>query len=122
MGLPILSGDGVVAMPMCQFGSLAGPLPQKIKLGPAFLTAPDRLNVQHVRRMQRENALHTFVIDDSPNGKGFINTPAFPADHRPGKDLRALLVALPDPTVNVHHVPNLEMRDIVLQTRAFNGI
>jgi len=109
-------------MPLGESDSLAGPLPEEIELGPAFLAAADRLNVQDVRRMQWENSLYAFVIDDSPDGEALVNAPSFPADDRPGKDLRALLVAFFDPAVNVHHVADLEMRNIILQTFAFNGI
>ena len=112
----------MVAVPLGEPDSLAGPLPEEIKLGPAFLATADRLDIQHVRRMHREDAFHALIIDDSPDRKGLVNTPAFPADNRAGKDLRALLVALPDPAVNVHHVADLEMRDIIFQTCAFNGI
>jgi hypothetical protein len=112
----------MVAVPLGESDGFAGSLAEEIKLGPAFLTASDRLNIQNVRRVQREDSLHAFVVDDSTDSKALVNTPAFPADHRPGKDLRAFLVALSDPAVNVYHVANLEMRNILLQTLAFNGI
>jgi len=112
----------VVAVSLGQFDGFARPLAEEIELGPAFLAAPDRLDIQNVRRMERENALYAFVIDDSTNGEGLVNPPSFPGDDRAGKDLGALLVALSDTTMNVHNVAHLEMRNLALQTLAFNAI
>lgn len=112
----------MVAVPLGQSDGLARPLPEEVEFGPAFLAAADGLDVQDVRRMQRENSFHALVINDSPDREACVNAPAFTGDDRPGKDLRALLVALFDAAVNVHNIADLKMRDIVLQTRAFHGI
>lgn len=72
--------------------------------------------------MQRENSLDTLVTDDSPDGKGFVNTPAFAGDYRAGEDLRSLFVALFDTAMNLDDITYLEVRDFALKTFTLDGV
>jgi hypothetical protein len=72
----MLSGYGVVAVPLGELDGLAGPVAQIIELGPPGLAASNRLDIEHVGRMQREDSFDAFITDHSPDGEGCINTPA----------------------------------------------
>jgi hypothetical protein len=119
---PWLPGYRVVAVSLGQSDGLAGPLPEEIEFGPAFFAAANRLNVQDVRRMQREDSFDAFVVDDSPDREALVNAPPFAGNDRPGEDLGSLLVALFDQAVHVYDVADLEVRDITLETLAFNRV
>jgi hypothetical protein len=112
----------VIAVPLGQLDGFARSLAQVIQLRPSCLAASDRPYIQDVGRMQREDSLDALVIDDSPDREVFVDAPAFARDYRAGKHLRALFVALFDTAVNIHYIAYLEVRDIVLETFAFNSI
>jgi hypothetical protein len=114
--------DGVLAVPLAELDGLAGPVAQVIELGPPFFAAADRLDVDDVRRMQREDALDALIVDDPADGEGRVDAPAFARDDRAGEYLRPLFVAFFDPAVDIDDVADLEMRDTGLETLAFNGI
>lgn len=112
----------MVAVPLCQLDGLAGPLAEVVQFCPPYLAASDRLDIQDVRRMEREDAFHTLVIDDPPDREALVNAPAFAGNYRAGKDLRAFLIAFLYAAVNIDYIAYLEMRDLFLQTFAFNGV
>ena len=112
----------MVAVPLCQPDGLAGPLAEVVQFCPPCLAATDRPYVQDVRRVQRENAFHTLVIDDPPDSEALVDAPAFAGNHRAGKDLRAFLIAFLYAAVNIDYIAYLEMRDLFLQTFALNGV
>jgi hypothetical protein len=118
----MLSGYGMVAVPLGELDGLAGPIAQIIELGPPGLAASDRLDIEDVWRMQWEDSFDSLVSDDSPDGEGFANPTAFPGYHRAGKYLRSLLVALFDKAVNLDDITYLEVRDLSLKTLALNGV
>lgn len=118
----MLSGYGVVAVPLGEFDGLACPITQVIKLGPPGLAASDRLDIEDVGRMQRENSFDTFVTDHSPDREVFVNAPAFAGNDRAGKYLRSLFVALFNPAVYLYDIAYLEVRDLALKTFALNGV
>ncbi len=72
--------------------------------------------------MQREDPFHALVIDDSPDREALVNASAFAGYYRACKYLRALFIAFFDTAVNIHYIAYLEVRDIVLETFAFNSI
>lgn len=112
----------MLAVPVGQLDGLAGPIAQIIELGPPLFTAADRLDIEDVGRMQREDTLDALVIDDPADREGCVDAPAFARDDRAGEYLRSLFVAFFDPAVNIDDVADLEMRDTGLETLAFNGI
>jgi len=112
----------VVAVPLGELNGLACPVTQIIKLGPPCLSAPDRLDIDDIGRMQREDSLDALIRDDSPDSEGFINTPAFAGDDRAGKYLRSFFVALLNSAVHFYDIAYLEVRDLALETLALNGV
>jgi hypothetical protein len=112
----------VVAVPLSEPYGLAGPVTQIIELGPPCLAASDRLDIDDIGRMQRENSFDALATDHSPNSEVFINAPAFAGDYRAGKDLRSLFIALFDTTVYLYDIAYLEVRDLALKTFALNGV
>jgi hypothetical protein len=118
----MLSGYGVVAVPLSEPDGLAGPISQIIELCPPGLTASYWPDIEDIGRMQRENSLDTLVTDDSPDGEGFINAPAFTGDYRAGEDLCSLFVALSNAAMNLDDITYLEVRDFALKTFALDGV
>ena len=112
----------MVAVPLGEPDGLAGPTTQIIELGSPGLAASDRLDIEDIGRMQREDSFDALVTDHSPDREVFINTPAFAGNDRAGKYLRSLFVALFDTAVNLDDITYLEVRDLVLETLAFNGV
>ena len=109
-------------MPLGELDGLAGPTPQIVELGPPGLAASDRLNIEDIGRVQREDSFDSLVTDHSPDREVFVNPTAFAGYHRAGKYLRSLFVALFDPAVNLYDIAYLEMRDLALKTFALNGV
>ena len=112
----------MVAVPLGELDGLAGPITQIIELGSSGLAASDRLDIDIVRRVQRKYPLDAFVIDDPPDREVFVNAPAFAGNDRAGKYLRSLFVTLFNTAVNLDDITYLEVRDLVLETLAFNGV
>jgi len=110
------------AVPLGQPDGLARPVAQVVQLGPPGLAASDRPDVEHIGRVQRENPLDAFVIDDPPDRKALIDAAALAGDNRTGEYLRTFLVSLSDSAANVHDVAYLEVRNLALETFTFNCI
>ena len=109
-------------MPLFELYGLAGPITQIIELGSPGLAASDRLDIEDIGRMQREDSFDALVTDYSPNGEVFINASTFASNDRAGKYLRSHFVALFNAAVNLDDITYLEVRDLVLETLAFNGV
>ena len=109
-------------MPLFELDGLAGPTTQIIELCSSGLAASDRLDIGDVRRVQREYPFDALVTGESPDGEVFVNAPAFAGNDRAGEYLRPLFIALFDTAVNFYDITYLEVRDIVLETFALNGV
>ncbi|MBA7542357.1 hypothetical protein ES705_34678 [subsurface metagenome] len=109
-------------MPLFEPDGLAGPITQIIELGSPGLAASDRLDIEDIRRVQREDSFDALVTDHSPDREVFINAPAFAGNDRAGKYLRSLFFALFDTAVNLNDITYLEVRDLVLETFTLNGV
>jgi hypothetical protein len=112
----------VVAVPLGEFDGLAGPITQIIELRSPGLAASDRPDIDNVGRMQREDSFDALVSDDSPDGEGFVNAPAFAGNDRAGEYLRSLFVAFFNSAVNLYDIAYLEVRDLAFKTLIFNGV
>ena len=112
----------MVAVPLSESDGLAASLTQIMQLGTPCFAASDRLDIENVGRMQREDSLDALVGDYSPDCEVFVNAPAFAGDYRAGKYLRAGFVALLDTAVDLDDITYLEMRDFALKTFALDGV
>ena len=110
------------AMALCQSYCFACPLTEVIEFGSPDFSAADCLDIEYIRRMERENAFDTFVIYDSANSKSLVNSPSLAAYHSSRKYLDAFLVAFLNPTVNVDYITYLKMRYFFLEALALNRI
>jgi hypothetical protein len=72
--------------------------------------------------MKREDSFDALVIDNPPDGEGFVNAAAPAGDYGAGKYLRALFVTFSDSAVDIHKIAYFEVRFVFLQTFAFNRI
>ncbi len=66
-------------MAMSQPDRLAGSLAEEIQFCTPCLSASNRLDIDNIRRMKREDSLYAFVAYDSPHGEGFVNPRPFRA-------------------------------------------
>src|SRR5690606_35923722 len=105
-----------------QANRLAHAIAQEVKLGPAGFAAALHRERLDRRRMHREDALHTLVADDAPDGEGLIDPSPLAHDDRAGEDLDALLVAFDDADGHIHRVADAELRYFLLHTGFFNGV
>jgi hypothetical protein len=112
----------MIAVPLSQPDGLAGPLAEVIQFCASCLAASDRPDIQDIGRMKREDTLDALVIDDPPDRKAFVDAPALAGDYRAREYLRAFFIAFFDAAVNIHYIAYLEMRDLFLQTFAFNRV
>ena len=81
-----------------------------------FLSAADGLYVDDVGRVDWEDTLDTFVIDDSADGEVFVDAAAFAGDNDASENLDAFLVAFLDTAANFDGITDLEMREVFLKT------
>jgi hypothetical protein len=112
----------VIAVPLFELDGLAGPLTQVIELGSPGLTASNRLDIDDIRRVQGKYPFDALVTGESSDGEVFVNAPASACNDRAGKYLRSLFVALFNTAVNLYDIAYLEVRDIVFETLALNGV
>jgi hypothetical protein len=109
-------------VPLGKLYGLAGSVAQVIELGPPCFAASNRLDIENIGRMQWEYALDALIGDDPPDCEVFINAPAFAGYNRAGKYLRPLLVALLNAAVYFYDIAYLEMRDLLLERLALDGV
>jgi len=92
----MLFGDGVLGVFLGEADGFAGALAQKVELGASCFTAFCCLDIDDVRRMEREDSFNTFICNEPADGEGFANAGAFSRDNSAAEDLDALLVAFHD--------------------------
>ncbi len=110
------------AVPLGQLDGLARPASQVIELCASGLAASDRLDIEHVGRIDRKNSFDALAASHSPDRKGFIDTSALAGNHGAAEYLRAFLFAFCDSAANVNNIADLEVRNLFLDTLAFNCI
>lgn len=72
--------------------------------------------------MHRENSFYALAIGNSADGKRFIKSAAFAANHNTGKYLDSFLVPFYDPGVNAHAVADGKLRRLAFLLFFLNGI
>ena len=101
---------------------LAGPLTKEIEFcAPCFATS-NRLYINNIWRMKRENSLHAFAGHDTPHCESFVNSASFAGNNGAGKYLRSCFVTLFDAAMDIHHIAYLKVRNVLPETLALNGI
>jgi hypothetical protein len=112
----------MLAVALSQLDGLAGSLAEIIKFGSPRLAAADRLDVDDIGRMKREDSLYSLIGYYSPDGEHLIDASAFAGDYRAGEHLNPFFVAFLDFATDVYHIAYLEIGHFFLQAFAFNGI
>ena len=112
----------MVAVPLGELDGFSASVAQIIELGPPCFAASDRLYIDDVWRMKREDSFDALVGDDPADREVFVNAPAFAGDYRAGEYLRSLFVALFNPAVYLYKITYLEVGELVLETLALNGV
>ena len=105
-----------------QLDGLSCSLSQVVELRSSRLAASDGLYVEDVRGMKRKDSLDTFAADYSTNGEVFIDSTTAARYDGAVEYLSADLFALFDSAVDIDNIPDLEVRDVVLQALILNGI
>jgi hypothetical protein len=80
------------------------------------------LNLGDAGGVERENALDTFAVGNTANGKCFVQTATLATNHDPGKDLNSLLISLDDASVHANTVADLEGRAVAFLLLFFDNI
>ena len=109
-------------MPLGELYRLSGSLTKVIQLGPSFFTASNRLYIYNVGRVKGEYSLYSFIIYDSSDCKGLVNSAAFAGDYCAGKYLNAFFIAFPDFAADINHITYFKVGCVFFQTLALNGI
>ena len=112
----------MLAVAVRQLDGLSCSLSQVVELRPSGLAAPDGLDIEDVRGMERENSLNAFPADYSTNGEGFIDSTTAARYDGAVEYLGADLFALFDSAVDIDNIPDLEVRDVLFQALILNGI
>ena len=107
---------------MRQLDGFSCSLAQIIELCSSDLAASDGLYVENVRRMKRKDSLDAFAADYSTNSEVFIDSTASARYDGAAEYLSSDLFALFDSTVDIDNIPNLEVRDVILQALLLNGV
>ena len=101
---------GALGLALAQARRLADAVAQVVQLGPADRAGALHLDLGDLRRVQREDALDAFALDDAADGEHLAHALAAAGDHHAAEDLDALLLAFQDALVDVHLVADLELR------------
>ena len=109
-------------MTMRQLDGFSCSLAQVVELCSSGLAAPDGLYVEDVRGMKRKDSLDAFAADYSTNSEGFIDSTTAARYDGAVEYLSTDLFTLLDSAVDIDDIPNLEVRDVVLQALVLNGI
>lgn len=112
----------MLAVPMSQLDCFAASLAEIIEFCTSCFAASSRPNINHIRRMKRENPLYPLVIYDAPHREGFINPTAFAGDYCAAKYLYPLFIAFFDSAPHIDNVAYLKMWYILFETFALNSI
>lgn len=104
----------MLTVTLCKPNGLARTFTEVIKFCPPGFTASNRLDIEDIRRMNREYPLDTLIVNNTPYSERFVYAPAFPGDYRAGKNLRTNFIAFLDSTMHIHYITYLEVRDIIL--------
>jgi hypothetical protein len=112
----------VVAVALGELDGFSGSLAEVVELRASCFAASDGLYVEDVWGMEREDSLDSLVADDSSDGEVLVDSAAFACDDGAGEYLGADLVAFGYAAVDVNNIAYLEVRDILLEAFAFNGI
>src|SRR5690242_21182814 len=72
--------------------------------------------------MHRKHALDSFAVRNTANGKGFIQTAPFPADHDPGENLNTLLVAFHHSSMDADGIADAKLRQLRFELFFLNGV
>ena len=113
---------GVVAVAVSQADSLAGSLAEEIQFCTPCFAASNRLDIDNIGRMKRENPFHALVIHDSPHCESLVNPPPFAGNYCAGKYLCTHFVAFPDAATDIYRIAYFEVRYFFPQTFAFNSV
>jgi len=117
-----LFSGGMFAVPVGQSDRLASSLAEIIQLRAPCFAASNRLNINHIRRMNRKNTLHPLVADYPPHRESLINSTTFTGNHRAAKYLYALFIAFFDAAAHIYNIAYFKMRYIFFEILALNSI
>src|SRR6266481_1828286 len=77
---------------------------QVIELGAAGAAFFFHFHFGNSRRMQREHALDSFAVGNTPNGESLVQTATFSANDNTGENLNAFFVAFDHPSMDADGV------------------
>ena len=103
-----------------ELGWLTRSLAEVIQFRSSGLAASSCLDIHDIGRVYGEYPFDAFARDNSADGEGRADAPAFAGDDRARKYADTFLVAFFDSAMDVNNVTDFKMRKILLQAFAFN--
>jgi len=97
---------------MRKFDGFTDAVAKEVEFCTSCLSAPDRNDIDYVRRMQREDTLNTFAADYAANGYRFVDPAALTADYGTAEYLNTSFFTFLDPAVNLYGIAYFEIRDL----------
>lgn len=117
-----LFGSGVLAMSVGEFDGLSGSLSEEIEFCSSCFSASNRLDINDIRRMKREDSLYALVTHNPADGEGFVNAAAPACDYSAGKYLDAFFVGFFDSAAHIYRIAHFKMGYVFLQHFAFDAV
>ena len=104
----------MLAVSVSEADGLAGSLAKVIEFCASCFAAADRLDIDDVRRMQREDSLDALVIDDPPHSECFADAAASSGNYSAGEYLYTLFVAFLDAATDIYGIAYFKVRYLLL--------
>ncbi len=117
----LLSPDGVLRVALTESDGLSGTLAEEIELCAAGFAGANGLDVEDVRRVQREDSLDAFVGHDASYREVFVDSAAFAGDYGAAELLGADLVAFLDSAGHLDNIADFKVRDVLLEAFCFDA-
>ena len=99
---------------MSESGGLSCAFAEIIELCPPCFAAANRLDIDDVGGMQREDPFDALVIDDSADCESFANAAAFACDYSAGKYLCTLFFTLLDRATDIYGIAYFKVGNFFL--------
>lgn len=108
-----------LGLALAQTSGLPNAVAEIVELGAARSTGALNFDLGDLRRVEREDALDAFTLNDAADSKRFADTAAFARYDRTREDLGPLLLPFKDALVDVNNVTDLKLRGAGLEAARF---
>ncbi len=107
---------------MCELDGFSGAFAEEVEFCSSGLSASNRLYIDDIGRVKREDTLDTFAAYHPAYGEHFIDPTSLAGDYRAVKDLDTFLLAFFDLVVDVNDIADFEIRHVFFQALGFDSV